>query len=223
MLLRGAFQVLMTVGFVIGISFVVPDFNPEMARHLVTGSPALILLTMGLVFVPQIVATDRLRGTYDFMLSLPVPRMALLASDATIYFLVTLPAIIIALWIGSVYHDFSLQVSPLVVPAFLLIALTGTFVGYALGLAVPRPQMATAVTQILLFIIAVFSPVIYPVEKLPDWMAAIHRILPIQYMAELTRGTLSDIDVNLGLAFGVTGAWCLAGFIFCYLVMKRRG
>jgi ABC-2 type transport system permease protein len=223
MLLRGAFQVLMTVGFVIGMSFVVPDVTPAMARHLVTGSPALILLTMGLVFVPQIVATDRLRGTFDFMLSLPVPRMALLASDATIYFLLTLPAIIIALWIGSVYHDFSLQVSPLVIPVFLFISLTGTFVGYALGLAVPRPQMVTAATQVLLFIIAVFSPVIYPIEKLPDWMVAIHRILPIQYMADLSRGTLSDIDVNLGPAFGVTGAWCVVTFLFCYIVMKRRG
>lgn len=223
MVLRGAFQILMTLGFVIGISFIVADITPAIARHLVTGSPTLILLTMGLVFVPQIVAGDRLRGTYDFMLSLPVPRMALLASDATIYFLLTLPAIVIALWIGSVYHDFTLQVSPLIIPVFLIISMTGTFIGYALALAVPRPQMATAATQILLFIITLFSPVIYPVEKLPDWMAAIHRVFPIQYMADLSRGTLSDIDVNLGLAFGVTGAWCVVAFLFCYIVMKKRG
>jgi len=219
---RGAVQILMTIGFVIGLSFIFPDITPPIARHLVTGAPTLILLTMGLVFVPQMVASDRLRGTYDFMLSLPVPRMALLASDATIFFLLTLPAIIIALWIGSVYHDFTLQVSPLVIPTFMFISITGTFVGYALALAVPRPQMATVATQIILFIITLFSPVIYPVEQLPDWMAAIHRVLPIQYMADLSRGTLSDIDVNMGLAFAVTGAWCVASFLFCYIVMKKR-
>jgi ABC-2 type transport system permease protein len=67
-----------------------------------------------------------------------------------------------------------------------------------------------------------FSPVIYPADQLPDWMAAIHKVLPIEYMADLSRGTLSDVPVNLGLAFAVTGAWCVAGFVFCYIVMKRR-
>jgi ABC-2 type transport system permease protein len=220
--LLGAVQIMMTVGIVIGISFLFPDITPSIARYLITGTPTLILLTMGLVTVPQIVASGRLQGTYDFMLSLPVPRMVLLASDATIYFLLTLPGIILALIIGSAYHHFALQVSPLVVPAFILISMTGTFVGYAIALGAPRPQMAQVATQILVFAIMFFSPVIYPSSQLPVWLEAIHKVLPIQYMADLSRGTLSSTNVNLGLAFAVTGAWCVAGFIFCYIVMKRR-
>jgi ABC-2 type transport system permease protein len=220
--LLGAVQIMMTVGFVIGISFLFPDITPVIARHLITGTPTLILLMMGLVIVPQMVASGRLEGTYDFMLSLPVPRMALLFSDATIFFFITLPGLIIALLIGSAYHHFALEVSPLVIPAFILISLTGTFVGYAIALGAPRPQMANVATQILVFIIMFFSPVIYPADQLPDWMAAIHKVLPIEYMADLSRGTLSDVPVNLGLAFAVTGAWCVAGFVFCYIVMKRR-
>jgi hypothetical protein len=41
-------------------------------------------------------------------------------------------------------------------------------------------------------------------------------------MADLSRGTLTDLDVNLGLAFGITCAWCLVCFVFCYTVMKKR-
>lgn len=222
MVLRGVVQVLTMVGFVIGISYLFMDITPPIARHLITGTPTIILLMMGLVTVPQMVAFGRIQGTYDFMLSLPVPRMVLLASDATIYFLITLPGIIIALIIGSVYHNFTLQISPLVIPVFILISITGTFVGYAIALAVPRPRMANIVSQILLLGVTCFSPVIYPAEQLPNWIAAIHTVLPVQYMADLSRGTLTDVDVNMGLAFIVTGVWGVVTFLFCYIVMKRR-
>lgn len=222
MSLLGAINILMPVAFVIGVSFWFPNITPSIARHLITGTPTLILLDMGMNIVPQMVASGRLQGTHDFMLSLPVPRMALLASDATIFFLLTVPGIIFALILGSVYHDFTLQVSPMVIPAFILISITGTFVGYAIALGVPRPRMAGVASQFMLFFIVFFSPVIYSAEQLPDWLAAIHNVLPIKYMADLSLGSLSDIDVNMGLAFTVTGAWCVASFLFCYVVMKRR-
>jgi ABC-2 type transport system permease protein len=148
--------------------------------------------------------------------------MVLLASDVTIYFLLTVPGIIFALILGSVYHHFTLQISPLVIPAFILISITGSFVGYAIALGVPRPRMAGVTSQFLLFFIVFFSPVLYPVEQLPEWLAALHRVLPIKYMADLSRGSVTDIDVNMGLAFAVTGAWCVASFLFCYIVMKKK-
>ena len=221
-MLRVVVQIMTMTGFVIGISFLFLEITPPIARQLITGTPTMILLMMGLATVPQMVACGRIQGTYDFMLSLSVPRMILLASDATIYFLLTLPGIIIAVILGSVYHDFTLQVSPLVVPSFILISMTGTFIGYTLALAVPRPRMAIIATQVLLLVIIFFSPVIFPVEQLPAWLAAIHKVLPIQYMADLSRGTLSDVPVNLGLAFAFTGVWCVSSFIFCYIVMKKR-
>jgi ABC-2 type transport system permease protein len=222
MALLGVIQIILPVGFVIGLSFMFPNITPPIARNLITGTPALILLTMGMDVVPQMVATRRLQGTHDFLLSLPVSRMVLLASDVTIFFLLTIPGIIIALIVGSVYHHFPLQISPLVIPVFILISLTGSFVGYAIALGVPRPQMANVASQILLFIIVFFSPVIYSAEQLPAWLAAIHNVLPIKYMADLTRGSLSKVDVNMGLDFAVTGGWCVASFLFCYYVIKKR-
>jgi ABC-2 type transport system permease protein len=222
MALLGVINILMPVAFVIGISFWFADITPSTACYLITGTPTLILLDMGMNIVPQMVASERLQGTYDFMLSLPVPRMALLASDATIFFLLTIPGIIFALILGSFYHNFALHVSPLVIPAFILISITASFVGYAIALWVPRPRMAGVASQFLLFFIVFFSPVIYPAERLPDCLAAIHNVLPIKYMADLSRGSLTDIDVNMDLAFSVTGVWCIASFLLCYLVMKRR-
>lgn len=217
-----AIEVMIAVGFVIGLGFLFPEIDPVTAKFLTTGAPTLILLIVGLVVVPQMVAMARTEGTFDYMWSLPVPRMVYLAADATIWVLVALPGVILALAIGAFYHDFGLEISPLVVPALLLVAVSGILLGYAIAHGAPRPEMAHLATQILVFAIMLFSPVLYPVEQLPGWLATLHRGLPIQYMADLSRGTLTDLDVNLGLAFAVVGAWCAVGFVITYALVRRR-
>jgi ABC-2 type transport system permease protein len=82
--------------------------------------------------------------------------------------------------------------------------------------------MAQLATQVIVFAIMIFSPVMYPSEQLPNWLAQVHRVLPVKYMADLARGTLTDIIVNLGLAFAVVGGWCLIGFGATLALVSRR-
>ena len=220
--LQAAVQIMIAVGFVIGLSFVFPDITPDTARFLTTGAPTLILLMTGLVLAPQIIAMARTEGTFEYVWSLPVSRLVYLAADATVWVAVTLPGAVLALVIGSVYHGFSLEISPLVVPALLLVALTGVLVGYTIAFGAPQPQMAQLATQIIVFFIMLFSPIYYPIEQLPDWLAAVHRVLPFKYMADLSRGTLTDMDVDLGIAFAVVGGWCLGAFFLTNAIVRRR-
>ena len=215
-------QILMAVAFIIGMSFLFPDITPGVAKFLTTGALTLILLTIGVVVTTQKVALERTEGTFDYIWSLPVKRMVYVMADSTAWIFVALPGILAALVIGTLYHDFSWQVSPLVVPAFLLIILTAIFIGYSIGHGVPDPQLAALTANVIIFFLMFFSPLIYPIEQLPDWLAAAHRVLPVKYMADLMRGTLTDIDVNLGLAFGVISLWFVAAFIGTYLLVRRR-
>jgi ABC-2 type transport system permease protein len=215
-------QLMIAVGFIIGIGYFYPQISPSIAKYLTTGAPTISLLMVGLVLVPQVVAMSRTAGTFEYIWSLPVPRMIYVAADATIWILVALPGVILSVFLGSAYYHFGLQISPLVVPAILLIALTGTFVGYMIAHGAPKPQMAQLATQVIVFAIMIFSPVMYPSEQLPAWLAAVHKVLPVKYMADLSRGTLTDLNVNLGLAFAVVGAWCLLGFIATLLLISRR-
>ena len=221
--LNMAVQIMIAIGFVIGLSFFYPQIDPNTAKYLTTGAPTIILLMIGLVLLPQIVGMARTEGTFDYIWSLPVPRMVYVAADATIWVVVALPGVIVALAMGAVYFDFSLSVSPLVVPALLLISISGVSLGYTLAHGAPRPEMAHVATQILVFAIMIFSPVLYPVEQLPDWLAKVHSVLPIQYMANLSRGTLTDLEVDLGLAFIVVGAWCAVGLVATNYFIRRRG
>jgi len=215
-------QMCIAVGFIFGISYFYPSITPNIAKYLTTGAPTLILITVGLVMAPQMVSAERMQGTFNYIWSLPVPRMVHIMADATNMFGSMLPGIVLAVVFGSVYFDFGLNISWLVIPAVVMIALCGTFLGYAMAFAVPKPMMAQVLTQVIIFIVMMFSPVMYPVAQLPGWLQAVHKVFPIQYMADLSRGTLTDLDVNLGLAFAVVGAWLVAGFILTWLLVRRR-
>ncbi|UCE97757.1 MAG: ABC transporter permease [Dehalococcoidia bacterium] len=217
-----AVQIMIAIGFVIGLSFFYPELSSTIAKYLITGAPTIIILMIGLVLLPQIVGMARKEGTFDYMWSLPIPRMIYIAADATIWVLVALPGVIISLAIGAAYHGFSLDISLLSIPGLLLITISGVLLGYTIAHGAPKPEIAHLITQVLVFVIMIFSPVMYPVEQLPNWLVQIHNVLPIKYMADLSRGTLTDLDVNLGLAFIVVGAWCAVGFVATYFLIKRR-
>jgi ABC-2 type transport system permease protein len=208
--------------FIYGIGYFYPTITPTIAKYLTTGSPTIVLLTVGLVLVPQIVASMRSEGTFDYIWSLPVPRMAHIAADASNMFGSMIPGILLAVILGKFHFNFDLNISLLVIPAVLLIAASATFVGYSIAFAVPKPMMVNIITQLMIFFVMMFSPVMYPAEQLPQWLQSVHSVLPIKYMADLMRGTLTDLPVNLGLAFSVVGAWFVGGFILTYFMVRRR-
>jgi ABC-2 type transport system permease protein len=215
---------LIAVGYVIGFGYIIPNISAQSAMYLITGAPVLILLMVGLVLVPQVVSMARKEGTFEYIWSLPVPRSCFMAADATVWMVITLPGVLLAVIVGAWHYHFSLHVSPLVVPTFLLVTLTGIFIGYALAHSVPKPEITMVLSQILVFFVLIFSPIYYPIEQLPNWLASIHRVLPFKYMADLMRGYLTGKPPsNVGLAFAVVGAWCAASMIVASIAVKRRG
>jgi ABC-2 type transport system permease protein len=177
---------------------------------------------VGLVMVPQLVSISKTEGTFDYIWSLPVPRMVYVAADATMYTLIAIPGVILSLVLGAAYYHFGLHISLLVIPAMLLIVLAGIFLGYALAHSIKKAQITQLITQVLVFFIMIFSPVMFPAAQLPAWLAEVHKFLPIQYMADLSRGTLTDLHVNLGLAFAVVGGWCLLGLVVTSILVQKR-
>lgn len=212
------------IGTVIGLGYLMPGIDSHTAMFLVTGGPTLSLITLGLVMVPQMVAQAKSGGMLDYMLSFPIPRMAYLAADLTIWLLSTLPGVILALVVGSLRYDFELRFSLLIVPAFTLVVLMATSVGYAIALLSPKAELVNVLTNLIIFSLFLFSPINFPVERLPGWLATIHRFLPVKYAADAVRGALvPGYSDGLGLALVVLGVWCLAGLAINYLVATRRG
>jgi ABC-2 type transport system permease protein len=216
-------QLFIGVGTVIGLGYLLPEIDPASAMYLTTGGPTLTLVTLGLVMVPQTVTQAKAQGTFDYMWALPVPRLAFLAADLTLWLTVTLPGVVLALVVGTWRYGFALQVSPWAVPACLLVALTATTLGYAMAHLAPRPELVIVLTNLIVFCLFLFSPINFPVERLPGWLATLHRFLPVKYAADAVRGSLTGTYATPpALAFGVLGAWCLLGFGATFTLVTRR-
>ena len=84
-------QALFAFGIVVGYPLLFPEIDQLTVLFLATGAPAITLITMGLVALPQVVAQAKLEGTLEYMRSLPVPRMLYLAADLTVWLAIVLP------------------------------------------------------------------------------------------------------------------------------------
>lgn len=160
-------QGLFAVGIVAGYPLLFPELDTTTMLYLATGAPAITLITVGLVAVPQVVSQAKTQGTLEYMRSLPVPRLVFLLADLTVWLLIVLPGLVFALLVASVRFDLAFEVSPLVVPAFLLVALTACAVGYAMACVLP-PMVAVLLTQVLVVFVLMFSPLNFPRSGSPS-------------------------------------------------------
>jgi ABC-2 type transport system permease protein len=215
-------QGLFALGIVVGYPLLFPEIDKGTIMFLATGAPAISLIMMGLVAVPQVVAQGKTEGSLQYVRSLPIPRLAMLMADLTVWTVIVLPGVVLAVVVGSLRFGLEMSVSPLVVPAFALVALTATGVGYALASVLP-PLVSGLISQVLIVFILMFSPLSFPAERLPDWLRAIHSILPIQAMGEVIRGSLASTTFPLvSGAFLLLGVWCAASLTAAFVALNRR-
>jgi ABC-2 type transport system permease protein len=215
-------QTLISAGVVLGFSYLIPSHDRVTVLYLSTGAPTIALITVGMVITPQMVANQKLEGLFDYQRTMPVPRLALLAADAAVWVAVALPGMVAALVVAAFRFDLSFSVSPLVVPAVLLVALVAVAVGYGIGYAA-KPELAGILSNMIIIIALMFSPVNYPAERLPGWLVAAHQVLPFQYMAQAMRETIDAPPAGVPvLPFLVLAGWGLAGLVVTTRIMTRR-
>ncbi len=216
-------QLFMGAGVVVGFGLLFERVPRTQALFLSTGSTVIALLMVGLVMAPQMVAQQRMRGTYDFLWSLPVPRLAQVAASLTVWMLIALPGMVLALLAAAWRYDLALAPSWQVIPAALLTVLVATSVGYGFAHAVSNPMVTALITQVLAFVILIYSPINFPVERLPGWLAGLHHALPFEHAATVMRAALTGIDPGgLALSYAVLAAWAIGGWIVTWRVVGRR-
>jgi ABC-2 type transport system permease protein len=216
-------QALLSLGIVIGYPLLFPEMDETTMLYLATGAPTIALIVMGLVVVPQSVSLAKTEGTYDYMRTLPVARLVYLLADISVWTIVVVPGVVAAVAIAAIRFSLALDPSLLIIPAFLLVGLTATTVGYAIASLLP-PTLSQLLSQVLVVFILMFSPLNFPPERLPEWLALIHRFLPIQAMGEVVRGSLAGGTYQAEVTdYLLLVAWCIGGFVVTYLVLQRRG
>lgn len=216
-------QVLMGAGMAIIYGFYLGDMPKPVATFVATGAPTLSLIPLGMALVPSLVAFRRLDDTYDFMWSLPVPRMMTALSSFTLFTLITIPGFVVTLLIAGWRYDIDLRVSGLVVPAVLLTSLMASSVGFGIGHAVTEPMVTNLITNLVIFTVLMFSPIAFPIENFPDWLASAHRVLPFWHMANVVRDALTHgLVANPGRSYLVVAAWTAGAWLVAAWAVGRR-
>ena len=217
-------QVLMGAGMAIMYGFYLGEVPPRVGTFMAAGVPAIALIPIGFVMVPNMVAQQRIAQTYEFLWSLPVPRLAAAASTFTVFTLMALPGVAIALGVGAWNYGAELTVSPMVIPAVLLTSLMTTSVGFGMAHGLKNPVVINFITNMTVFFVLLFSPIVVPIAQFPDWLASVHQVLPFYHMAEVIRGSLtSGFVTDVAHSYLVLGGWTVAGWLATAWVVGRRG
>lgn len=215
-------QIIVSVATVVGYGLLVGDPSPQVALYLATGAPTITLISVGLVMTPQQLAMARTEGSLDWLRTLPVPRALFLASDVLVWTVLALPGMVMGVVVGVLRFHVTLSLAPWLVAATLLVSATSAAVGYAMA-SLLAPTVAQLMTQLLLFIVLLFSPVSFPADRLPEWLRTAHEFLPIEPMAQIVRaGLVQDQFTVPGRAVLVLCAWCVAAVAGACAALRRR-
>jgi ABC-2 type transport system permease protein len=216
-------QVLMSAGMIFMYGFYLGDLPPSGQRFLITGIPALALFPIGFIMVPGEIGRQKLAGNYDYERSLPVPGIASTAATFTVYTLIALPGLVIALVLAAIRYDVGIDIAGSIVPAVVLVSIMAISVGFALGHGVRDPRVTNLITNVLVFAILLFSPIVVPIEHFPGWLAGLHRVLPFYHMTQVLRASLSDGLVSgLAASYVVLAAWTAGSWVVAAWSLSRQ-
>jgi ABC-2 type transport system permease protein len=216
-------QMMMGAGMAIMYGFFYPHVSPTTALFIATGTPTLALIPLGFVMVPGAVTQQRLEGTFEFIWSLPVPRAVQAASTFTLYTALSLPGMVLALVAAVWRYGIDLHVSPAILPAALASALVSVTVGFGMGLAIKSGVVLNLISNGVIFLVLLFSPIVFPASNLPAWLRDVHEVLPFEHMADVLRaGLTTGLVTHVVRSYLVLGGWILVGCSLTALVVGRR-
>ncbi|WP_010096627.1 ABC transporter permease [Ornithinibacillus scapharcae] len=215
-------QILISVGIVIGFTYLIPAPDTKTILFLATGAPTIILIITGLVILPQQVGTAKSDGYMEFMRTWPVKRSVILGAETFMWIIITVPGIVVASLVAHFMFSPGYDISWTVVPALLMIALTSIGVGYGFSYLL-SPTASLGISQVIIFGALMFSPVNFPMDRLPEWLQTLHEILPIYSMAEVMRASLATttFDATLGNYINLL-IWCVIGYGGAIIILNRK-
>jgi ABC-2 type transport system permease protein len=217
-------QGVLAVSFVLGFSYLIPQITDQQALVLTTGAATYNIVTVALVSLPQLLGQHKADGRLEYFLSLPVPREAYLLAQVTYVALLALPGWAFTLAFGAWHYDLTLSLHPLVMVVVPLAILSLAGVGIAVALLSPHQQLTNALSQLVVFYVLLFAPVLMSREQLPAVLRHAAVAVPPTYAADAMRATLTDLPgTHLGTSLLVMAGFAVFSLALSAVAVRRRG
>ena len=176
-------QVLLSVSLLFGYPLVIGKMDTTTAYYLASGSVLMGVISIGCTISSPVIANAKSEGHVDYIRALPIPRILISLADLCIWLFAILPGVFFSFLLGCLRFSIQLNLSILSVFVMLLIV--------------------TLMSQLILMIGLMFSPIMYPASRLPDWLDQLYCLLPFVPSANLLRasfyrhGTVSLVDIGV--------------------------
>jgi ABC-2 type transport system permease protein len=210
---------LQSLGIVVLLRGVVHHDDVKTAASIVAGSTVLVVAFVALNLLAQRFGALRASAALDYYAALPISPSAVVLGTAASYASFTVPGAIVTAVAGVAMYGLPFGHVWVVVPAVAVAAVALAGVGALLGLALPRPELATVAGQ--LGMTAVLFLGIIPPSHLPLVVRGLRLVVPgtlaVDALADALRahtdwtGVVVRLVITLG--YGAV-ALSLAGLAF---------
>lgn len=217
-------QASFALGLVLGIGYLIPGITKETATYLTIGAATQMFVTVGLVMLPNFIAEAKQVGRLEYFLTLPIGREAYVFSMLTVVAAMALPGVVLTLVLGWARYGIGYAVDPTVVVVGLLATLSLAGVGVALAMLAPNQPVTNSFTNLIIFYVLFFAPVLVPSSQLPWVLQKTALVMPPTYAADAMRATLTDLPgTHVGSSLLILTAFTIGSLGLSAAMIRRQG
>ena len=194
--------------------------DPESLTYIISGASVFAAASVGVVFLGQRIGIMRESGTLTYYATLPVSRMALALAVLGSRLPVLLPGVVTPIVLAQLLYDIDIVLSAWLLLIIPLVALSLAAVGLTIGSMIRDLNVIMVVTDLLIFVLLLASPVMIPLESLPEPLRTVGMLLPPSFAADaLRRALVGDLGSAFFVDVAALSAFCLIGTV----AMTRAG
>lgn len=189
--------------------------------YLYTGAITINIIAVTCVLSPQIVSESKQNGIFSYQKTLDISKVQIILSDLIIWALLALPGFIVSTFLGAFNFMISIKITLLGILSLLFVIISLTLLGFAIAYALPANIMAQ-ITQLIMIGGLLFSPIIYPSERLPIWMGKVYNNLPFVPVSNIIRYNFFGLENFSSRDYLIVLIWGLSSFLISIYILSRR-
>ncbi len=193
----------------------IPAFLPGvMGISVLFGTTSMLAVT---------VTFEKKGRSFERLLLAPIPLEALMLAKTSGAILFGTVNAFVPVAIAAFLTDLSGVDWMILVPAVVLIAVSSTFLGLFIAVAVSEVFEAQTFSNFFRFPMIFLCGLFFPIAKLPFWLRPLSYVLPLTYGADILHGALNHASrLPIPVDFTLLALFCLGLFIASLRNIRRK-
>jgi ABC-2 type transport system permease protein len=206
-----------------GMFFVKSGRGLESLPSVLPGVVAVSILFGTTSMLAVTVTFEKKNRTFERLLLAPLPLEVLMFAKTSGAILFGVANAFVPVIMGALFFGLPPVAWHIFVPAVTLIALTSTFLGLFIAVAVSEVFEAQTFSNFFRFPMIFLCGLFVPVSSLPLFLRPLSYALPLTYGADLLHGSLrGEYALPVLLDFGLLGIFCTGLFLLSIHNIRKR-